>query len=273
METYAVIDPACFIWDEADFQRNSTKYYQLIDELIGLLEIIEEEKPYYVIRPELIDELTNGFPAKELCETFNRPDLSDILYLVYNFLSKINVIDYESTDLGITSLPELSRNYFSAGLKNEINFLINQLSNMNESLICLTINEVWPGGKVLRLFKLEQEVKTIEVLNGSNETHLFFKNEKRIFEPSPKHKEEGGWGTILPKTLEEKCYSLIHTAIKDEEGNSEALYEYCSEHDQYVIFRVTVNNIYHAYPISAEEVPSNIKRALKAKYSLTALNT
>lgn len=259
-----VLDPACFVWDENEFKANKSIYYELLDNIIETIYLLEEHNVKFMLSSNTIDEMINGFPVGLVDQEIKKNNLSETINLIFSFLSKVpdNIIDYIPKQPDIYSIPVIYRTHFSSDLKKELDSLLKEISITSEQISYLTIEEIWRRGDKLDLFNyLSNLIKTIDILKTPFELEFYLNKCKRSFQPSPKH-QEGGWGTILPEYLEKQCYELIETAVEDPDNESEALYEYCQEYEQFVIFRKTVNHIYHAYPITSVEVPKSVKRIL-----------
>lgn len=270
MGDVVVLDPACFIWNEEEFKKNKHIYYDLLDKIIDMIELLEEHNVNFMFSSDTIDELINGFPVSLVSEEIKKINLSETINLIFSFLSRVpnNIIDYIPKQPDVYSKPKLQRSHFSEELEEEIKHLLKELSLTNEPISLLTIEEIWNEGNWLNLYNfLDTLIKRIEVVRSPIELDFYLNRNKRSFEPSPKHKEGIGWGTILPEYLEKHCYYLIDSAIPYTEAESEALYEYCQEYDEFIIFRITVNHIYHAYPIPGKDVPKIVRDSLLERYS------
>lgn len=267
MRVYTIFDPNCFVWDLDDYERNKPKYYTLLDELIEFIDILEREKEItYLMRPEIIWEITNSFPSKLIDETLNRNDLWDKQTIIYSFLSKQleTSIDYNSQPDEIKSVPELIKEHYNNELKIELKMLMNEmLANEEDVCIVFSIDKICGDIDAIMLLN-DHKQRKYKVYKTPNEMQTCFDGTKNCFFPSPKHKEPDGWGTILPKLLEEQCYSLINYAVQDEESSSTALYAYSEACQTYVAFRVTLGKEYHAYPVEPGEVPSKVRRYLES---------
>ncbi|WP_070178923.1 hypothetical protein [Bacillus mycoides] len=268
MVDVVVLDPACFIWDEENFKENKYIYYELIDKIIEMINLMEEHDVKFMLSSDTIDELINGFPVGLINQEIKKNNLSDTINLIFSFLSKVpdNIIDYIPKQYDVYSKPEIHRSYFSEELQEELKYLLKEISLTATPISYLTLEEIWNENSMLSLYDfLHVLIKRIEVVRNPNELDLYLNRNKRSFEPSRKHKKGEGWGTTLPENLEKECYHLIHSAIQDSETASEALYEYSQVHNEFVIFRKTVNYIYHAYPIDSEEVPKKVRDILLAR--------
>ena len=264
----SILDPGCFIWDENDFNDNKSMYYELLDKLVELINNLELGGFTYLLRSDLVDILTDSFPVKLINEEINRDDLSDIISLFFVFISKIgdDIIDFDPINNDATSFPDLNRKHYSNDVIEEMNFLLSYVSTLSNTLLGISLEDLWLHEvDIVTIYdSLGNEVSNIKIVTNPAKLPEIIHNTEPVFEPSDKHKEPGGWGTILPDYLEEKCYGLIKKGVKGN-GNSEALYAFCEEYNQYIIFRLTVNNIYHAYPIQEDDVPNNIKQELVVK--------
>lgn len=268
MGDVVVLDPACFIWDEEEFQGNKYIYYELLDKIIEMINLMEEHNVKFMLSSDTIDELINGFPVGLVSQEIKKNNLSDTINIIFSFLSRApeNIIDYIPKQPDVYSKPDIHRSHFSEELQEELKHLLKEISMTDTAISYLTIEEIWNESNMLSLYSfLDTLIKRIEVVRNPSELELYLNRNKRYFEPSPKHKEGSGWGTILPEYLEKECYYLIHSAIHDTETASEALYEYSQVHKEFVIFRKTVNYIYHAYPIDSEEVPKKVRDILLAR--------
>ncbi|OED31776.1 hypothetical protein BHE17_04705 [Planococcus maritimus] len=267
MRLATLIDPACFIWDENDFYENMHIYYDVIDGIMDLLSTLEEEELAYILSTDMIDILIESFPAKIISEEIKIAGITEVINLFFSFISKVpdSLIVFNSNPVDATSEPNLSKQYFSELLKAEVELIINHLATYSEDLVVVSLEGVWSGddNKISILDKGSSlELKNLEVLVNGEKLKTEIDKRGVFFEPSKKHMSLGGWGTILSPELEEECYTLIKESVKINE-NSDARYAYSEKHDEFIIFRLTVNNIYHAYPIPIDAVPNDIIKLVK----------
>jgi hypothetical protein len=87
--------------------------------------------------------------------------------------------------------------------------------------------------------------------------------DRRLYEPSPKHKEPKGYGTLCPKALtREEAQALLEVAVDD--GLNETVL-YAVESDWCFAARLTRRvedgSVWHGYPILGRDVPEAILRA------------
>lgn len=260
MSFLAVLDPYVMVWDREDFLRDSTKYYLLASDLMGLLEILEEINPELLLRQQMIDEIVDNFPAYELVNTF--PQLKDVNFAFYSFISKANrkSVQFQPTqNVNIQFSPNLIKQYISQSFKNEILYLLTEMYNNCNEAVFFTLERIWEGGSYLEILS-EDYIKLFTVIKNIKETDDYLNSSRNKFEENPKHRELGGWDTKL-KTPIHIVISLLDDAVEGV-GESKALFNYCNSDEQFIIFRPHEHHKYHAYPAEVNEVPALVRKKL-----------
>lgn len=254
-----VIEPSCILWDKSDFKVEPTRYYNVAQELIGLIELIENEQMPILIRQQLLDEFIDGFPFCEVCDTL--PQFQYILSVFYKFIADLNyrIIPYCEDTTKYLSTPSLNRSYYSLSMQNEVDYLCAAMFSNNDLKGIFALKSNWDNSEEVAL-ENSGVVKGVSVLINEEVYNRVKLMNTRIFEPSPKHDPIRGWGSPFPWGCE-FGQELLDGAVKAQ-GNSEAVYNYDKQNGIFVIFRITSNNVYHGYAVDEDEVPSVIKTQL-----------
>lgn len=272
----SVIDISSIIWSKDDFEANRSNYYDLIAGVSSLLERLNINKQKVLLRNELISQMIEGFPCNKLPNKFY-----DFEKIVYTFLanSGSNCISYKDIDNNIVSAPNLVKTHFKDETQIEISYLISKIHSEHESVSkYFTFNYLWNGEDKL---KTETDDKTniyeTIVVDKDNELDDFFAKFKLFFKhKSPKHdcsehKNREAWKNnnnnsnfksqlscfcdkkkgIVQKIFDKRCRKCF----------GDMYYGYDEIHNVYVVFRITLNNEFHAYDeYDIERVPKEVKQ-------------
>ena len=263
-----IIDVSSIVWDEKDFKLDRNKYYDLGASVTTLFKILENKKLKFLLRNELVSEITGGFPIDSIkAET---KDFNEFYGIVQSFFSNIDLIPYpESVNLLVQSTPNIKKDYFECSTKDEIQHLITQIHNGDEiNKVYLTFNMLWneASDKLITADDVNNEIKHERIISDDVEKlQNFLKRFELKFEHNEKHERNRGYyyieggRSVSPLS----CYygdntipqKLLDNAIKvgDDYFNYDFIYEV------YVRFKLTIDNIYHAHDISDETaIPEEI---------------
>ncbi len=71
MKYKSVIDISSIIWDPEDYDNNTSEYFKLKESIMSLIKSFKSERPFIVLRTELLYELINGFPFNKMPTNFH----------------------------------------------------------------------------------------------------------------------------------------------------------------------------------------------------------
>ena len=277
----AIIDVSSIIWDRNDFNANKYDYYNLISEVSTLFEETKNMDVNIIIRDELLEQMVEHFPFDELPDKFY--EFGNIVYAFLANNGKKFITYSDSTLVGLSSIPNLVKSYYNDITKAEIGYLISKIHSGEEtSSVYFTFKYLWNGNDKLKT-ETEEKTNTYETIIADNGTDLddFFAKFKLFFQhKEPKHncsiyKNKDAWNLSEDKSDFESqlsCYCDKNNEtvqnILDKRYNkcfgNEFYYSYDSENNVYVVFRKTLNNIYHAYDMyDIEKVPQEVKNTFR----------
>jgi len=275
---YAVVDISSIIWDKNDFNVNKYDYYNLISEVSNLFEKTKNLGINILIRDELLEQMIDGFPFDEMPGKYY-----EFGNIVYTFLANVGskYITYSNDILGgLNSIPNIIKSHYNEITKDEIGYLISKIhSNEETGSVYFTFRYLWTGNEKLRT-ETEDKINTYETVISDNGTDLddFFEKFILCFEhKEPKHncsihKNRDAWNRSDEKgTFESQlsCFcgknKKIVQDILDKRYNkcfgNEFYYSYDDDNKVYVVFRKTLNNVYHAYDMyDIDNVPQEVKK-------------
>ena len=263
MEAKLVLDISSIVWDKSDFDTNQTQYYSLASEFVIFLKAFESCNHLLIVaRNELLNEVRGQFP-------YSIPNSAQLITFkrrALQFLTNKRVVSYNISNQNISSIPDISRNYFSDTLKLEVKYLLSEMHNAENYIFC-TFSSRWnTTDKLKTVNSTTKEHKTI-IHGNANPTIQDFYNTtfRNIFVHNPKHDrtkdkriENGeiisplscfdGINTDIPQTL-------LDSAIQ---FNNE-FYNYDTENQTFVCFKSHQDNKYHGYDEDIKSVPPQIK--------------
>ena len=285
MQFNAVIDISSIIWQESDYNLNKHHYYNLLKSISLFLKKFKKEKPIVLIRDELLREMSISFPSSQIPN-----DFWYVTQQVYSFLadSESNFISYPSNITpNLVSIPNIVKPYYIKTVVSEVNYLLSKIHTDTENKnIFFTFEYLWENQGELKTqlettSKKYQTIITDRKLSADDDlTELddFFEKNKLTFKhKSPKHdcsvsKNRDAWNVSDDKGNFESqlsCYcdndasivqDILDKRCKTCFGNN-SYYGYDSLNNVYVVFRITLNNIYHAYDMyDIERVPQEVKK-------------
>jgi len=190
MKYKSVIDISSIIWNPDDYDSNTAEYFRLKESIMSLIKSFKSEKPFIVLRTELLYELINGFPYNKMPHSFNEFGI-----LVYEFLSSIpvsNRIIFAGQESEISSLPDIVKAYFNDNTQLEAHYLITYLYTDREiPNVYFTFQYLYGFSEALATFPNSSKSATVvtETILSDNVERLetFFRKYKRIFDHNPKH--------------------------------------------------------------------------------------
>ena len=185
----SVVDISAIIWNPEDYDKHTSRYYKLKDSIINLLESLKREKPFIVLRHELLSELINGFPYNRMPNSFYA-----FGNIVFDFLTSIpqaNRVVFMGANSDVVSIPDIVKEYFNANTQMESNYLITYLHTERQiSNTYFTFQYLHGSKDELITCNANLEGKlTTETIFADDLVGIenFFKKYRRIFEHSPKH--------------------------------------------------------------------------------------
>lgn len=262
MDCLAVLDPNILVWDKDDFDIDANKYFVVAEQIIDILTALEANQPAIIMRQEFIDLIMDNFP---FCESLDYSLLPDLVLAFELFLANTgNFIQYLPYDLhSLNSTPFIINFNLPQSVQMETKYLLTAIHQNAETIYFLSAQELWQTNGDLRV-KYKEFVKSINVLTEYCDIDSYFKACNRRFKESPKHDKVTGWDSRLDIILE-IVVSLLETAVGKEHGNSSALYNFCTETNEFIVFRPHKEHEYHAYPDDASAIPPDVKRKLIPK--------
>lgn len=275
MKYKSVIDISSFIWNPEDYDQNTPEYFKLKASVAGLIQVFKTEKPFIILRPELLLELINGFPYNKMPKTFR-----EFGNIVYEFLSNIpiaNRIGFDIQNTNISSVPSILKPYFNNSTQLEASYLITYLhTNRDVPNVYFTFQYLYgAAGNDLTTYPNEAEHATLKtetiLADDSVKLKAFFRRYKRIFEHSSKHhagREPGDYASPL------SCYKDNDSSVAQKYLDEAVLegsryYNFDIENNVYIVFFSTGGNpangdIYHAHD---EHNRTNIPPAIRKRFN------
>lgn len=182
----AVIDVSAILWNPGEFDHDLEKYYQISGSLSSLMDRLVREEVIYLLRNELLEELCNGFPLKDL--PF---DFSDLGIAVYDFLGKIGnrIVTYEGKSGKIKSVPNLVKEHYSEIVRTEMSYLLRKIHSKEIYIAYFTHTLLHGCTDPLQTVGDRRNKEHETVFFDEEETvERYFLQFKRVYRPSPKHK-------------------------------------------------------------------------------------
>lgn len=278
-----VLDASSIIWDKDNYENNKHEYYKLVGSIPFFLEELEsflaKGNSKILLRAEFLNEMFNGFPFDVLPNEFY-----DFGSQIYAFLSKIgsklSIYSDKALD-GLISNPNLVHDYYTDTTKKELNYLLTAMHTIDvPRSIYFTYQYLWKGDKDDLKTEREEDFVTYETVLADNEIKVFFGKFKLIFEHHSKkhfkaaHKTREAWESEEWKKNGGDFISQL--SCYDESGNSNKPQEildksikvsdsvyigYDDDNKEYVVFRLTGKNIFHAYDeYDHERIPNEVKK-------------
>jgi len=256
------IDISSIIWDKEYFEHDKTSYCQLADEVLGFINVFEQVNAKFVMRQELLDEILLSFPF-ELTSSVSY--FKEFRANVYKFLSKISdIIGYENIiNRELVTIPNILHPHFSGIVITEYKYLIREMHTTNNHIVFCTFSSIWESDNNLKTkcSSIEKEYDTIVHPKENIETYI--NSLKKQFDHNPKHRRAsrivGNNVTISPLSCFDgkditKPQALLDKAIEYENS----FYYYDKDNDTYVRFKRHLNNLYHGFDVSINEIPQKI---------------
>ena len=271
MRYKSVIDISSIIWDPDDYNRNTHEYYKLKEGIMTLIKSFKSEKPFIVLRTELLQELINGFPYNKMPSHFH-----EFGNVVYEFLASVpnsNRIIFAGHDSELSSLPNIVKKYFNANTQLEANYLLTYLhTDRAVQNVYFTFQYLYGSSENLITFpksdntsNLTTETILADDLEGLN---TFFKKYKRIFENSPKHHfghEQGDYVSPL-SCFKDNDPSVAQKYLEAGILDGSRYYNFDIENNVYVVFFPTGGNaaggdVYHGHDeVNRHKIPASIRK-------------
>jgi len=268
MVAKVVLDISSVVWDEIDFNKNSTSHYKLASEVILFIQAFENcQNLKLVARAELLSNAISLFPYK----ISKRNELFDFKRRTKQFLSNRfrDFISYDIDSTVVNSKPNICYSYFSHDLKTEIGYLITEIHNNFEKHIFCTFGTRWQNNQNLKTINDEEKEHYTVIHKDASPTieEYYLKNVRNIFEHNSKHdsskgkrKENDEWVYPLSCYDERKKDTTIPQQLLDSAklcGNE--YYNYDTYNKTFVCFKNHGNNFYHGHDEDLYNVPQKIK--------------
>jgi len=265
MKYKSVIDISSIIWNPDDYDKNTHEYYSLKEKIMMLIASFKSEKPFIVLRTELLYELINGFPFNKMPKSFH--EFGNLVYEFLGNIPKANRIIFAGQSSDISSLPDIVKAYFNANTKLEANYLITYLhTDRQVPNVYFTFQYLHGSVEDLTTFPISNTTatsKTETILSDDIERlKTFFTKYKRIFEHNPKHHVGHKQGDYVSPL---SCYKGGNTTVPQkylEDGilDGNRYYNFDIENNVYVVFLPTKDNIYHGHDeTDRNKIPSSIR--------------
>ncbi len=276
MNFNTVLDLSAFIWDETNYNANKNQYYKLTDAVSLLIFKLSEEKSIILMRDELLNEIWLNFPYNKIPSKY-----SDFETQTLSFLSNVGRVSFSDMILSdIYSIPDLVKTYYKPTIKKEVKYLISKIhSDTDSENVYFTFNYFWNNSDKLKTIKKTEtkEYQTI-IADNNNDLDNFFVKRKLVFEHKESkhdcsiHKSKDAWmqadnkgnfesqlSCYCDKNIE-KVQKILDRRYLKCFGN-EFYYSYDFENKVYVVFRKTLNNVFHAYDMyDIERVPLEVRK-------------
>jgi len=266
MKYKSVIDISSIIWNPEDYDSNTPEYFKLKGSIVTLIKSFKSEKPFIVLRTELLYELINGFPFNKMPNNFH--EFGNIVYDFLASIPKSNRIIFAGKTFDISSLPDIVRAYFNDNTQLEANYLITYLHTDREvPNVYFTFQYLHGSSDALTTFpnsnKSAKEVIETILSDDAVRLETFFKKYKRIFEHNPKHHaghEQGDYVSPL-SCLKGDNPSVAQKYLEEGISDGSRYYNFDLENNVYVVFLPTQDNIYHGHDeMDRNKIPSSIRR-------------
>jgi hypothetical protein len=279
MDFYSVIDVGAFVWDKPNFQPKFTKYYALTALLIDFLEVMELERPKFLLRTELKNQIFEDFPW----QTKGIPNFFELSRSLSAFLSNADIAEFDATtDDATTSVPNIVYDYYNDGVKSEVGHLVRTMHSNQSDVIYFTFCSIWDGQEPLETKKGYAKKQYETIVHCKDELQSFFQGLKPKFIHSSKHdklignvdKERGyrlkDGKKIYPfsanySATPNRAQYLLDCGIQHH-LEPEKLYYWDRENTTYVCFMKTGGRVFHGYNVPEGEVHEPIRAAVKQKY-------
>jgi len=264
MKYLAFVDLSSFIWSENDFKASPNKYYEVVQGMPELFNQLKINKSFVLLRQELFRQIQLEFPYKITEKKFY-----DFQKMTLTFLSKLGskMIVYSNTsNINITSNPNLEKNYYSQTTNEEIRYLITRIhSETNPANILFTFKKLWNHDGDLSTCNQNISIKHKTIYSDDKkELEKLFLKYKNIFEHNPKHSKykAGQYESHLSCYNDRKKDTTKAQKLLDEAfqyGN--AFYNFDLKNNVMVVFRRHEGNKYHGFNHNnPETLPSDVRK-------------
>jgi hypothetical protein len=262
MSSIVILDVSCIIWDANDYSHNTNQYYTLRSKLSNLITVLRRERPYVLLRDDLITEMINCFPFDVIPDHFY-----DYTNQVFDFISNIpsdRQISCHPDNRGITSNPVILKQHFNANTIEEVSYVLTYIHAGDERNCYFTTPHLYGSDSRLRTTEngITQDCNTV-FFDDENVLANYFDQFKKIFEPNPVHHIQNkprsaksklrcynGHDTIVPQTY-------LDGAIFD----NNRYYFYDPDNFVYVIFMSHQENRFHGHEEKdLNKIPQRVRR-------------
>ena len=253
------IDPNCLIWPCVVIN-NTEAIEELGDFMIKSLEIVNETNSELILPYGLEDEIAvdHNSPCGDLfTESFPEHQSLTLLFLQIYTTLQISYFDEENNDK-VTSNPNLKH----TGSTHAVNYIIDSLlNNLIQNELFSMISHSRFVGDAKEVFINSDEKKSEGIITGKLDlVENLCLSHNRIFEPNVKHdqirhhKSNKNSEVSILKSSSEHCLKLLRTAKPLTSGNSDKLYNYDEEIDEYIVFHQHEKGKWHGFNPSSVEL-------------------
>jgi hypothetical protein len=245
-----VLDPALLVWDRSDYEAREHDYWELVDDFMVLLELIDTLPHRVVLSSPLSELIIEAFPADQL---YASSGLHDFTRVVYTFLARYLEAREEYPEAPLDDLvPDLlGRPCFSVEVASLLSNCLSFAFNADTLGSFASHSLVWdfPQGE---LTASTHPGRSLVVRLGKCEYDELRKALTREYEAHDKHHPLFGYGSRLPHGLTDaEVQKALDVAMELKDGN--CLCARVKNGDVILVFRRHHQNKYHAYPIDSSE--------------------
>lgn len=264
MSCIAILDLSCIIWDVNDYQKSSHEYLILMNKLMNLFDVLDKERPYILLRDELVAEIIERFPFESVPNNFY-----GYTTRVFEFISNIpegRKLSCLPQDDDITSIPSISKNHFSSNAKIEVAYFLTHIHGKQQPENCFfTYPYLYESKESLTTIKQKGQPVVCKTMfiDDSGRLDEYFLTFKRVFQPNPVHHTQNRPNSRKSKL---RCYNGVDTNVPQEyldraifENNR--YYFYDAVHQIYVVFFAHFENKYHGHEeATLSKIPVRIRQ-------------
>jgi len=262
MNCTAIIDTACVLWDVNDYEQNQLEYLDLKSKMVVLLDIFEREKPEILLRDEMIAGIMESFPWENAFHQHH-----DYNHRVTTFLTNIppeRRKTCQALDAGVTSTPTITKTHFSAGIVNEIAYLLHYLHSTDTPSNCYFAYPYLFDGQPPLTTSNQGVDRACQTIFFDDEVVLreYFNQFKKVFEHNPVHHPNVGRRS---KKSSLRCYNGRDNILPQKYLDASLFannryYYYDSINRVYVVFHRHTRNKYHGHEqADLNEIPRIVR--------------
>jgi hypothetical protein len=245
-----LLDPALLVWDRADYLSRERDYWQLADDFMSLLDVIDESPFKVVLSSELSESMISAFPADQFGASSG---LHDFTRAVYAFLARMLATEeaYPGVTLAGITPDVCARAHFAADVASQLSKCIAFAFAAPEPATFASHTLTW--GYPQRIVTHPGQVgRTLGVCLTRAEYEGLRLALRREYEPNDKHHPVAGYGSRLPPELSAaEVQRALDVAI--ELKSADCLCAKAQAVNVVLLFRRHHQNKYHAYPVDSSE--------------------